>query len=441
LPDITTRAEFPDKFKPVFEPHRYKVYYGGRGGAKSHSFAKALVIRAASEPTRVLCCREFQKSIRDSVHRLLADQVTLLNLEAFLDVKEASIKGRPGTTAEGSEFIFEGLHHNAASIKSYEQIKIAWCEEAHLISRTSWEILIPTIRADDSEIWISFNPELESDETYKRFVLNPPDDAVVVKVNWSDNPWFPEVLRREMLELKRRDPDAWLCIWEGHCRKNVEGAIFAEELRLAQAEGRITKVPWDPQFPVDTFWDLGFADFTSIWFVQPVGMEYRIIDFHQDHLQSISSYLKAIQSKKYTYRVHHLPHDAHAKTLAAGGRSIDMQVRAAGFRTKVLERVTSKPLGIAAARAVFPTCYFDEGRCADGLQALRHYKFEYDQDTRTYSEKPAHDWASHASDAFLALGCSAMPENKKNSGFVGFSNIADRARRPRDDRYREEYAA
>ena len=118
-----------------------------------------------------------------------------------------------------------------------------------------------------------------------------------------------------------------------------------------------------------------------------------------------------------------------------------MQVRAAGYRTKVLERVSSKPLAIAAARAVFPTCYFDEGRCADGLQALRHYKFEYDQDSRTYSEKPAHDWASHAASAFEQLGMSAMPENRKGSKFVGFSNIADRGRRQRDDRYREEYAA
>jgi len=394
----------------LFEPKRYKVFWGGRGGSKSWSIARALVILGSKSRLRVLCCREFQKSIKDSVHKLLEDQISVLNLDAFYDVKEAWIKGKPNTTAAGTEFFFEGLHHNATNIKSYEAVDIAWVEEAHLVSKSSWEILIPTIRKENSEILISFNPELADDETYKRFVLSPPTDSIVVKVNWSDNPWFPDVLYREMMELKAKDHDAWLNIWEGHCREILEGAVFAEQLRDAKLKGRICHVPYDPMFPVDTYWDLGFADFTSLWFVQPLAMELRVIDFYQSHLKDIQHYLSEIQARKYVHRMAHLPHDADHATLAAGGRTIKQQVRAAGFDCRVVPRMPSETFGINAARAVFPVCYFDEKNCADGLQALRHYRFDHDPDTGRYSEKPVHDWSSHASKAFMQLGLTIRTE-------------------------------
>ncbi len=439
------RAEFPESFGFLFEPHRYKVAYGGRGGAKSWAFARALLIKAAERPLRVLCARELQKSIKDSVHKLLSDQVVSLELEHVFEVQQSSIKGRPGTTAAGSEFFFEGLRHNTVSIKSYEGVDIVWVEEAHLVSKSSWEILIPTIRADGSEIWVSFNPELAEDDTYQRFVVNPPPDAVVVKVGWQDNPFFPKVLESERQLLKTRDPDAYLNVWEGHCREILEGAIFAEELRAAKAEGRIGRVPWDPVLPVDTYWDLGWADATSIWFVQPVAHEYRLIDFYQDQLKSIQHYLKELQLRKYTYRTAYLPHDADHATLAAGGRSVAQQVRAGGIgeRVYVLDRIPTKEAGIAAARAVFPVCWFDEQRCADGLQSLRHYRYEVDPDTRAWSSKPAHDWSSHAADAFMAVGAAILPENTGRTGrgrFNGFSNIIDRSRPQADGRYREIYA-
>lgn len=394
----------------LFQPKRYKVFHGGRGGAKSWSIARALVILGSRSPLRILCCREFQKSIKDSVHKLLKDQVSALQLDAFYDVKEAWIKGKPGTTAEGTEFFFEGLHHNASNIKSYEAVDIVWVEEAHLVSRSSWQILIPTIRKENSEIWVSFNPELADDETYQRFVVHPPSNALVVKVNWSDNPWFPKVLYDEMMELKARDPDAWLNVWEGNCREVLEGAVFAEQLRAAKLAGRICHVPYDPTFPIDTYWDLGFADFTSVWFVQPLAMEFRIIDFYQNNLKDIQHYLTEIQARKYVHRMAYLPHDADHATLAAGGRTIKQQVKAAGFDARIVPRMPSESFGINAARGVFPMCYFDEAKCADGLQALRHYRFDHDVDTGKYSEKPVHDWSSHASKAFMQLGLSARVE-------------------------------
>lgn len=407
---IKIQAEFPEKMHGLFEPRRYKVYYGGRGGAKSWSIARALVIKGANEPLCVLCCREFQKSIKDSVHRLLKSQIENLGLDAFYDIKESWIKGKPGTTAEGTEFLFEGLHHNVRNIKSLEGADIVWVEEAHMVSKSTWATLIPTIRKAGSEIWISFNPELKEDETYQRFVVNPPSDAVVQKVLWSDNPWFPDVLYREMMDLKERDYDSYLNVWEGHCREILEGAVFADQIRSATQGGRICRVPYDPLYPVDTYWDLGFADFTSIWFVQPLAMEFRIIDFYQNHLKDIQHYLSEIQARKYVHRIAYLPHDADHATLAAGGRTIKQQVKAAGFDARVVPRMPSESFGINAARAAFPMCYFDERNCADGLHALRHYRYDYDNDTGKYSEKPVHDWSSHASKAFMQLGLSVRVE-------------------------------
>ena len=176
--------EFPEKLGFLFEPHRYKVSYGGRGGAKSWGYARALLLLGAESPKRILCCREVQKSIKDSVHKLLSDQIEALGLGGFYQILANEIRG-----ANGTEFSFVGLANQTTdSIKSYEGYDYCWAEEAHKISRRSWDILIPTIRKESSEIWISLNPELDTDETYIRFVANPPESAKVVEINHSDNP-------------------------------------------------------------------------------------------------------------------------------------------------------------------------------------------------------------------------------------------------------------
>lgn len=395
------KAPFPDKFQPLFTPKRYKVYYGGRGGAKSWAFSRALLLLGAKQQLRIFCCREIQKTIRDSVHKLLKDQIPLLGLSHFYKPTDETIRG-----ANGTEFIFAGLHNNT-QLKSMEGVDICWVEEAHLVSKTSWEILIPTIRKEGSEIWISFNPELEDDETYKRFVLNPPSESIVVKVNWRDNPFITQTLLQEKDDLKAKDEDAYNTVWEGNCRLVLEGSIFSKQLKAAYADNRITRVPYDPSAPVDTYWDLGWADFTSIWFIQPMPLEFRVIRFYQNHLQDLDHYLSYIQSLNYSLRELYLPHDSKSASLAAGGRSIISIIRGKGFSCRSVERVKDKIQGINAARTVFPQCYFDEKNCADGLLALKRYRFEYDEDTGKYSDKPAHDWASHAADAFQQFGISA----------------------------------
>lgn len=212
---------FAPKFKRIFEPSRYKVFYGGRGGGKSHAVAIALLSIAYSRPVRILCAREFQVSIADSVHRLLCDKIVDLGLSPYFQITKTGI-----TSAVGSEFIFKGLHHNTSEIKSLEGIDYAWVEEAHSVSRDSWELLIPTIRKEGSQIWLTFNPMRPDDETYRRFVLNPPDDALVLKVGWDDNPWFPEVLNRERLYCQRVSPEDYRHIWEGEPRTQTEAQVF-----------------------------------------------------------------------------------------------------------------------------------------------------------------------------------------------------------------------
>lgn len=388
------KAEFPLKLQPLFKPSRYKVLYGGRGGAKSWGIARALLILAARKPLRILCAREFQTSIKDSVHKLLVDQIVALELMQFFEITQTSIRGQ-----NGSEFAFVGLKNNVANVKSYEGIDICWVEEAQTVSRNSWKTLTPTIRKEGSEIWVSFNPELETDETYQRFVVNPPPDTISIKINYWDNPWFPETLRNEMEALKARDHEAYMQVWEGVCRQTIDGAIFAKEMMRAEAEERITKVPYDPVKPVHAVCDLGWSDATAWWFVQFVGMETRLIRYFEGSQRTMTSYLAELQSFGYVYDTIWLPHDAQNKTLAAAGRSIEDIVRGAGFKTRVLERVPTID-SINAARTIFPNCYFDRENCADGLNCLRHYRYEVDPETGNFSKMPLHDRYSHGADAF-----------------------------------------
>jgi phage terminase large subunit len=239
----------PPKFVHLFEPHRYKVYYGGRGGAKSWAYARALLIIAKQYPVRILCAREFQTSITDSVHRLLCDQISALGFDRDFTPGRSVIKSR-----SGAEFMFEGLRHNIKEIKSKEGIDICWVEEAESVSKESWDILIPTIRKDGSEIWISYNPMEEEAPTHQRFVVKPHPDSIVVKVNWSDNPHFPETLNRERLHLKSIDPEgAYLNVWEGETLTLTDSIIFKGKYVIDTFD-----TPDDARFFYGTDW--GFAE-------------------------------------------------------------------------------------------------------------------------------------------------------------------------------------
>jgi phage terminase large subunit len=416
LNQVIKKAEFPVKLQCLFQPSRYKVLWGGRGGAKSWGIARALLILGAKSQLRILCAREFQTSIKDSVHKLLSDQVLELGLTDFYDVIDRTIRGKNGT-----EFNFVGLKNNVANVKSYEGVDICWVEEAQTVSARSWDVLVPTIRKEGSEIWISFNPELESDATYQRFILHSPENAIVQKINWSDNPWFPETLNRERMTLKNRDPEAYNTVWEGLCRQTVDGAVFAREMQTAELEERITKVRYDPTKPVVAVFDLGWADSTSIWFVQFIAQEIRLIRYIEDNQQTISHYLATMQTFGYVYDTLWLPHDAQNKTIGSNGRSIEEIVRAAGFKTKIIPR-TAIANSINAARTIFRNCYFDRDNCYDGLQCLRHYKYEVDPNTKQFSKNPLHDQYSHGADAFRYIGLGVQETRPKKPKQIQYAH-------------------
>lgn len=221
------KLSFAPKFKPLFKPIRYKVFHGGRGGAKSWGIARALVVMAASKKLRVLCTREVQNSIKDSVHKLLKDQIEMLGLNPWFRITNESI-----TSASGSEFLFKGLRFDPLGIKSTEGVDICWVEEAQSVSSDSWAILIPTIRKEGSEIWVTFNPGEEQDPTYQRFIVNPPDDSITVEVNYYDNPYLPDTLRKEMEYCKRVDYEAYEHIWLGKPKSISESVIFRNRYRV-----------------------------------------------------------------------------------------------------------------------------------------------------------------------------------------------------------------
>jgi len=397
--------QFPDKLQCLFEPKRYKILYGGRGGAKSWGIARALLILGAQKPLRILCAREVQKSIKQSVHTLLSDQIKMLGLSQFYEILATEIRGRNGTSIS-----FSGLaSHTVESIKSFEGCDICWVEEAKNVSNYSWKILIPTIRKEGSEIWISFNPELEDDPTYQRFVADPPTSSFVIDISWKDNPWFTDVMREEKDDLFRKNPVEYENVWEGKCKESVDGAIFANELRQATQEQRITRVAPQAGIPINTYWDLGQSDATAIWFIQIVGLEFRVLDYYQASGHKMAHYIDVLASKDYNYGEHYLPHDADHEQLAAQSTIKQQLLKAVqnnsslGKSVHVVPRIPKKALGIDAARAIFPQCLFDREKTADGLQCLRHYAYKKDPETGKTGKEPEHDDWSHGSDAFLCF--------------------------------------
>lgn len=399
------KVELPENMAAtLFMPSRYKVFYGGRGGGKSQSIARALLVQGYSEKQKVICTREIQRSIHDSVHALLAQEIHALGLDLFYDIQKASIVGKNGT-----EFLFAGLRSNIANIKSIPGLTRAWVEEAQSASVSNIRTLVYTVREPKSEIILSFNPDLEDDPIYQDFVVTPPDDSIVVKLNYDDNPWFPEVLRRDMEEMKKRNHSEYLHVWEGQCRQAIDGAIFADELRRTAEEQRLTRVPIQAGIPVQTFWDLGQSDNTAIWFVQIVGMEFRLVDYYQSNGVKMAHYIEQLAIRNYMYDEHCLPHDATHEQLAANS-TIQQQLHNAlrdnpklGKIVRIVPRIPKKTLAIDAARTIFPQCIFDKEKCADGIQCLRHAAYDKDIETGRVSKEPKHDIWSHGTDAFLGF--------------------------------------
>ena len=357
----TLNVQFPEKLGFLFQPMRYKVCYGGRGGGRSWGYARALLLKAYQKPLRILCAREIQRSIKDSVHKLLSDQIELMGLGSFYDIQDVAIRGRNGT-----EFIFAGLStQTAESIKSMEGIDIVWCEEAHVISKKSWDILIPTIRKDDSEIWITFNPSLESDEVYQRWVVNSSDNCINAKLNYRDNPWFPTVLEKERLHCKKVDPRGYPNIWGGKCKAAVEGAIYYDEIITLQAEGRICNVPYDPLLKVHVVLDLGWEDSLAAGLVQKHISEIRVIEYLEVSHTGTDVFSNELRRRPYNWGRIWLPHDGFSGSLNTKGKSTYDIFKALGWDVATRGEIAELSVeeGIRNARLMFGRFYFDQTKC------------------------------------------------------------------------------
>lgn len=386
-------AEFPRKLTFLFKPARYKVAHGGRGSGKSWAFARALIIRSVQKPLRILCGREVQKSIKDSVHRLLTDQIQALGLGTHFDVLENEIRGK-----NGSLFLFAGLsQHTVESIKSFEGVDICWLEEAQVITKRSYDVLLPTIRKDGSEIWLSLNPDMETDETYQRFVANPPESALVEQVNWKDNPWFPSVLEAERMETLRRDPDSYENIWEGKPKRVAEGAIYAAEIDLAYSQERVRPVPYDPAMSVHLVWDLGWNDSMTIGFFQRQSSEIRCIEYIEESFKTLDWYIAEIERKPYRIGTYFIPHDGRARDFKTG-KSTEEILSAMGKTVVVLPQMSIEE-GIKATRMMFPRTYFDKDKTSGLLEHLKRYKRTINIRTNEPGA-PLHDEHSHGADMF-----------------------------------------
>lgn len=406
------RIETARVFQPLLKPSRYKGAYGGRGSGKSHFFADRLIEDCLAakgdygEGMRAVCVREVQKDLAQSSKLLLESKLKWLGLgeahgfKIYRDVIRA-----PGDGI----IIFKGMNeYNADSVKSLEGFRRAWWEEAHGARQHSLNMLRPTLRAEGSELWFSWNPRFKSDPVDKMFRGEElPTDAVVVKANWRDNPWFTRELEQERLDDLRMQPDQYDNIWEGGYVSVVSGAYYARALAEARAQRRIGHVGADPLLTYHAFCDLGGtgarADAFTIWIVQFVGREIRVLDYYEVVGQPLAAHVGWLREQGYTPGRTQiwLPHDGetHDKVYDV---SFASAFRAAGYRD--VETVPNQGKGAAkqrieATRRIMPLCWFNEATVDGGLSALGWYHEKMD-DRRSLGLGPEHDWSSHGADSF-----------------------------------------
>lgn len=395
-------ARFPRKLAFLFKPARYKVARGGRGSGKSWGFARAILLRCAKEQTRVLCTREIQKSIQQSVHQLLCDQIAALGLSSLFEILQTEIRG-----PHGSAIYFGGLSDQTAeTLKSYEGVDICWCEEAQAITSKSWKTLVPTIRKEGSEIWVTYNPELESDPTHQMFVVNPPPDCISVVMNYSDNPYFPKVLEAERAHAEATMRiDDYRHTWLGQCKPAVEGAIYFDAMSASIAAGRIRDVPHDGSLKTHVVFDLGWNDAMTLILAQKVASEIRIIHYVEGSQRTLADYSAELKGLRLDDQAMNwgqifLPHDGF-HTRHQSGKDDATILRGFGWDVSQVPN-TSVISGIDRAREVFPRVYFNKSRTEQLVECLKRYRWNISQKTGE-AMQPLHDSFSHGADAFRYL--------------------------------------
>ena len=421
-PPTVLRIELPRRFGFLLAMHPFKVAYGGRNGLKSWSFADAILALGANQRLRIVCGRQVLKSLADSAHKLLSDRIGALGLGEYYEILENKIRGRNGT-----EIGYAGLSDQTAqSIKSFEAVDIFWVEEAQAVKDEAWALLLPTIRAPNSEVWVSFNPDMDTDPTWKRFVEHPPQGAVVVRTTWEYAKacgFFTDKMEAQRQYDFKHYPQDYRNIWEGECRAVVAGAIYAREITEMVEEGRIRPTPYDPRLPVHTIWDLGWNDAMSIIMVQkPTPSVLNVINYLEDSFKTYAEYVADLNALRYVWGTAWLPHDGVNKDPKSGKSAEDV-LRGLGRKVKIIGRGDVEA-GIRQARMMFPRVYMDNTtRKRDtgflGAARLVDCLKRYARNVPVSTGEPAtpiHNQYSHAADAWRGL--ATIVDQIRNDGDV-----------------------
>ena len=399
---------------------RYRCAYGGRGSGKTRSFALMSALYGykagmSGYSGSILCCREHMNSIKNSS---LAEVKAAIESYDFLKryyvVTENTIKSIDGRI----QYDFAGLRTSLNSVLSKSNILICWIDEAERVSSEAWRKLPPTVRAKGSEIWVSWNPESPFSATHERFRVKHSDNVRITELNWSDNPFFPEVLESERVDDLNLRPEVYDHIWEGDFMRYREGAYYLKQFQSMESEGRIREeVMYTPELQVITAWDLGHADSTSIWFYQvsPSG-EIRVIDFYENSGESLDHYVKVLKEKEYIYSHHLLPHDVKVTELTTGKSRKEVLERLGLTGIKVVSSLTVDE-GINAVREILPRCWINSAKCEHGITCMKNYTKEWDENNNVWKSRPLHDWTSHAADAFRYFAVGFNEHLAKSSNY------------------------
>ncbi len=422
----TARVLLPPKLVPVFEGDAmFRGAYGGRGSTKTMSFAKMAAVfglRKASEGREgiILCARQYMNSLDESS---LMEVKAAITSEPWLaecyEVGQKFVRTRDLRV----EFKFAGLHVNLNTIKSKAKILLLWVDEAEQVGEPAWMTAIPTVREDGAEIWVTWNPGRKKSATHKRFRDNPPADAKIVQMNWRDNPWFPAILDRTRRDDLANRPETYDHVWEGGFVKAQSGAYYAELLAQARLQKRIGIVTADPLLPLRAFHDIGGAgrnaDAYTIWIVQWVAQEIRVLDYYEAQGQVIAHHVNWMREKKYDKAINYLPHDGVATSNITGKRYED-HWRDAGFNVEPPVKNQgpgAAVMRIEALRRLGPKLWFHEPTTEPGLDAIGWYHEKRSSDDRDIGLGPEHDWSSHAADALgLMAVCYIEPGRQADFG-------------------------
>jgi len=399
----TGQIELPEKLIPVFDGEAdVRGSYGGRGSGKTRSFAKMTAVRGyiwsmAGREGILLCGRQYMNSLDESS---LAEIKAAIRsepwLDAHYDIGEKFVRTKCGRI----EYKFAGLDRNISSVKSKSRVLLCWVDEAESVSNVAWQTLIPTLREEDSELWVTWNPENDDSATNMRFRDSTDPRTKIVELNWRDNPRFPAILERARLKDKAERPDMYDHVWEGAYLKNTEGDYYKRELVSVREQGRILRIP-QLDIPVNSFWDIGNSDGCAVWFHQSVGMEDRFIGYYEAHGETLAHYARELQNRGYIYNKHFMPHDANHKRLSDTNKSVKDMMEDLGLRNiEIVPVITDLNAGIQVTRKHFPTAWFDES-CKAGIKRLDNYRKKYNaRDARWIDEPNKANGSSEAADAF-----------------------------------------